>query len=353
MLVYFYLYCFGFLNVIISYINKKYDRISFIFFSISLLFFATFRYGISTDYFAYVEIYNESLKNTGRIEIGYIVLNKFLKYLHCPVEVLFALTCLIVLVNYYKAFTILKIHRTMALFVFFCFFYLVNVYNLIRHGIAVSFLILGFSHLIRNKPKKALLNVLAACFFHYISILIGLMIICYRLISKRFKFNLPFVLIITTIMYLAFQFLIVIVFRLPDSNIFFKILKLYFSNKNQNRVGLGTFLNIILLYLFIFFRNRIVKDNKYYQNYLDLFLLYFISLIAFWSIPTITERVTSFFYQSVIILISILISYGLRKKKYLNIFSILSIATLILIKYIFARDASGDFAFLPYEIVLF
>lgn len=153
------------------------------------------RYGISTDYFSYERIYNTvhdasfskywslHLKRTGDfyIEPGYYLLNRLFptyRLLLWAIGILIFALFLIAIKDYS-----FQISYAFALFVFLSTQYMYSL-NGMRFVVALCFLLIGYTALIKDKTKTFIVMVLLASLFH------TTMLFCLAMLFlKRYKYK--------------------------------------------------------------------------------------------------------------------------------------------------------------------
>lgn len=144
----------------------------------ALVFIAAFSKNAQTNYdtknyIAYFEqVWIDSWKNLGSyyFEPGYVVLNFIIKIMGFSYHILF-FVCAFIPVWIYRTM-ILKYARYifLCLHVYIACYYFLNEMIIIRHGIAMAFLIYNCRNLAEGKKVKSVLTVLAGALFHTIAL---------------------------------------------------------------------------------------------------------------------------------------------------------------------------------------
>lgn len=159
MFIYFKLLFFLLLVSFISFTDKRYTKIYFLFSSIVFILFATLRIDVGPDYYSYENIFEElntgvNRPYLGRLEPSYKYINLIIGKLGFSIHAIFLICSTIVFINYYYTFINLEINPVFGIFFFLIFLFLPNVMNLVRFGVAVSFIHLSFSLCILDKKKE-------------------------------------------------------------------------------------------------------------------------------------------------------------------------------------------------------
>ena len=352
--MYFYglLFLIGFSLTILGIYFPKYDKLCFILFSITLVYLACFRYGISTDYFTYVKYYENSPKvggNRGNFEFGYFTLNRVLATFHIFSGFLFAITTIIVIRNIYFALKNFQVNKICGLFIYFSLFYFVNIFNLVRHGVAASFCLLAFSSIVKNKKKNAIIFLLMGSLFHNLS-LIFLPIVC----LSKYKYNILIIAITIFFSYLLFNGKIIfnllyVINAVPEN--YYRYIYSYIGVNNTSTLGIGT---IILIGLFIFFtinKNRLLVSGNIMSFIVSYNMIFFsiLAILFLWSIPTALERLLNVLKQGLIILLPYCFRTSKNYSKLITILAIFAICLLFYGQSMFLQTNSGRYAHYPYQ----
>lgn len=158
MITYIELLFFSLLFSCISFLDKKHIIIYFFFSSILFILFATLRFNVGPDYNSYENIFEEL--NAGvnrpyfeRLEPSYKYLNILIGKIGFSIHSIFFICTTVVFINYYYTFINLGVNPVFCIVFFLFFLFLPNVINLVRFGVAVSFIHLSFSLCILDKKK--------------------------------------------------------------------------------------------------------------------------------------------------------------------------------------------------------
>jgi hypothetical protein len=185
---------------IVQYSNDYSARISARFICFLALFLpAALRYGIGSDYFSYIKIYEYNFPDyLQRMEPGV----RFIGYLchkmqlspHIFIAVISGITYILL------CFCIPRNHYfTIIMFYILSFIYL-NSYSMIRQCLATSFLLCGFSLFYNNHKIKGILLFTAASMIHYSSLVaFPIIAISFLNINTWFRFCLMAIVFIVGI----------------------------------------------------------------------------------------------------------------------------------------------------------
>lgn len=169
--------------------TRIFRRPLFILFSILLILFAGFRYGIDTDYWAY---YNMFYTGDGVNDIGFkILINAFKAFIGNDFNIfilfiaIFSVGTKVLILSQYR-------NPELAIFLYFSFFYVLLEWNVIRQGIAISLLLFSIKYANDRKPVLFFIFVLLASTIHPISIVFTLF---YFLYDKRISIKCAYLMI--------------------------------------------------------------------------------------------------------------------------------------------------------------
>lgn len=167
-------------------------KIFFILFFLLFL-FAGLRVGFGPDYYSYYEIY-ESLNSNPfyefydqysvfpAVEFGFRFFSATLKALGLDYRSYLLVMAFVILVPIYKSIIIVRGSDFLALFIFFCFFYLMWASSGIRQGVSISLVLYFFILLSSNRHNySSFLLIVFAIMFHYSALVAIPMYFLFRL----------------------------------------------------------------------------------------------------------------------------------------------------------------------------
>ncbi|UZD45486.1 EpsG family protein [Peribacillus frigoritolerans] len=297
---------------------KKFS--SFIFWSALLFPFliSANRYGIGTDYFEYVALYNElegynnildAIKK-GSYEPGWIILNLIVKMIFDNYKYVFIISSFLTLFFLFKTLYAYRdrLYVGIAIFIFMCTMFN-SSFNITRQILAATILLYAIKYIEeKNILKYALLTLLAAS-FHY-SAVIFLPIYWVLVSNKNNNWN-----SLKKIIFSAVTIFIVVTFDFVFGFITsIEIFSKYSSY--QLNVGETDFKNIIIklpIIIIILINLRIIKlRNRFIY---DLITLYFIGIVLSFLgyFNNYIGRATIYFSMSQILIIPFIIKVQTNK----------------------------------------
>lgn len=269
-----------------------------------LIILATFRNGIGTDYFNYLDIYKNVVSHKPQeVEIGFLYLNYVAIYFFGFKSLLF-LSATINISSLVYILHKFKVNISVGLLTYYSLFYLNHNFNTMRHGLMCMLVWLGFSFYFERKKIKSLLTYFVASTFHILAIFfIPLSLFFKKHVTLRSS------LIFLVVAYLIGQVTINI---FEYANIYISIispkLNYYLTDYYGDEVvkyelGFGFLLYILIFVLISMnlerFKNReqILFFNK--MLYLGIFMI-----LLFVSISIFTERIANLLLVSLVFIFS-------------------------------------------------
>jgi hypothetical protein len=296
--------------------NKNETRYFVIFSYFVLLLFASFRFGVGTDYFSYYKIFSllpddfsdisifQVISFSLFVEPGFSLLMILFKSFNLPFSYFIALCSFISLSL--SLYTIQKysINRLLSLFIFFANYYMVYIESALRQGIAMTIFLYAFYDFIYTKRKVKYYFLIFAGMTIHVSILITL---CVPLVMKIHKnvFKNPIIIIIMAMMALTSSIFMPKVFGFILS--IFSEKSVYFDSSfslNIFPISLRI-LEMILIYMlfrknYLILSDREIMAVKVYISGVYIYLM--VSSVGL-------SRVSEYFTFIEIILIPNLLSY--------------------------------------------
>ncbi len=324
--------------------SRKFWNIMYFIGAVFFILFAGLRYGIDTDYWTYLNMFNTG---AGANDIGFRTLIYFFKkFVSIDFnEFVFFLAAVSIGI---KMFCFSKYKRpVLALFVYISFFYILLEWNVIRQGLAVSILFMSESFIEKKKFFLFAVLVIFAATIHPIAILF-LPMYFIKNITADVRAVLILIMAATVIRIALFPALTAIssymheyfqegVMRVVSGHLYY-----YFSQGTGSLITVGYFRKFITLFLFIFLnQNRKIK-NGYFNGYLTGYLLY----ILFMGNETLSVRI-SLTYD--IFLIPLFGDYDFK----LTNRSVLCIGTMLIMSVLIFIYALLHSASVPYQSFAF
>ncbi len=139
-----------------------------------------FRYGVGTDYFNYINIFNNHIEMdlkaytdiNGIAETGYFILEKVSYNLLGDARLVFLSTALLTITFFYLGMKRYRLRYPGLIF----FLYLLTIFpmtmNAVRQGVAMSIMFYAFTFILEKKPLRYTLLTLLASLFHVSAVLL-------------------------------------------------------------------------------------------------------------------------------------------------------------------------------------
>lgn len=257
-----------------------------------ILFFlpAAIRYGIGTDYFNYIDVYNQIYFGRNVIqEFSWKILNSLVIGLNLGEQFVFVLSSFLI---YFFLLTIERKYYFVVVSLYFVFYYSYS-FNCIRNAIAISLIICSYLYLIRGKYWYTLITLLLACFFHTSSYLY-IPIFC---LMRYVKLQKRFVIIASIVILIAFSFDIISIifnssfFKGSKYSVYYNVK--YYLNTNLNS-GIGVIFRIFILFLIYCLCDE--KSNVRVFSYISYFFVVLLISILVATKVYILHRFLSCFY---------------------------------------------------------
>lgn len=176
----FYLSSFGASAYFISYGLKKKIRLFIVLGLVIPILVSGFRYGVGTDYFNYINIFNthktmsieDYYSDNGLVEIGYFAIEYISYLLGGGTRLLFIITSALTLVFFYLGLKRLDIKYIGTVY----FLYLTMIFpmtmNAVRQGVAISIMFFAMTFIMKKKPVAYLALTIIAGMFHISALLL-------------------------------------------------------------------------------------------------------------------------------------------------------------------------------------
>lgn len=243
-------------------------------FSFLIIFICGSRYGIGTDYWSYYSIFKEA-RDYERIELGFKSLVKF-SWLISPGNFSIFVFLVAFLSIFIKCIYFSKLKNPfLAVFIYVCLYYFPLDFNVIRQGLASSFIYFAVEEGRKKNLLGYLLFLCAAFLFHYTSIIF---FVLYPICRKKMTFklrNLCFVFIIFLILRISvipflFDFFRNLIVSKTSSSVIVQLVNYFWLSDFHFSLNFWRRLVFIITYLLIFgTRNA----NCYFVFYLFSFII--------------------------------------------------------------------------------
>ena len=336
----------SFLNILISLIDKRFEKYMTFFLSINLIIFFGLRYNVGVDYNLYYEtISNISGYEFERLEPAFKIIAIISHYL--SPHLTFILGSTIYTLALFKFNIKYSPWPSLSFLLFLSFpFLLLSSLNLIRQFIAISIILFSIDYLINRKFIHYFLSIIIASLFHKSALI--LLFIYFFIMSTK----------LTIFVALSFMLAIKILLDfLVSINALPHIYIVGFEDKNIEISKVILLSSVILFYFIIF---RLTHKIKRYRIEMVSYNMIILSLIFYITpkIYNISEelfiRFTFYFNQ----FLPLLIVYSIERIKILSDKLIVYLITIVLLflsifYYIYTLYFKGiEYNLIPYNWIL-
>lgn len=293
--------------------------------------FVGLRYGIGTDYFNYLEIYN-TINNSGKSkideEIIYWVINKIAATFGWDFNVVLFIVALITTLFIYLALRKYKneINIGLGMFIYMMTFYQKS-YNITRQMAAVAILLYAVEYIQKRKLWHFTLFNAIAMGFHSTALLF------YPLYFLNWLYGSPKHKLLRII---SFTGLIIIM--VDFSTILFPLVnrfgfisyyaKSYLYSEREFELRIGMFLRILPFIIPGMILWNKVKQDKRMVLYFNILIIGCITLLTAYSSTNYTERIAHYFLSAQIIFVPFIFKQSVRARNYIGILVVLAIIAL-------------------------
>lgn len=243
---------------------------------------ASLRYGILRDYFNYVYIFNniDIYASTGNLEIGWVLLNKAIRFVRLPSQWVFVFSSFII---YLPICFIIKRKNFFYCILFYIIFGLYfSSFNTIRHNVALSFCICAFTALDFKKKIRFFVWIALASLFHQSALFV---LPFFPLKYVKFKRNIIPIIITIIGVFLLFKVDILeitfsIAEKLKNKYVIYRIAE-YGIRRREPNTGLGVLAKMLPSLLIVFMLPRITKKYPQKAFTANLSIIYvFLSVLS-------------------------------------------------------------------------
>ena len=242
------------------YGKKSSKRLTAIISSLPLFFLSVFRYGIGTDYFNYVEIYNLWIPRGTRVSIEplFYYLNRAIHYFAGnDYRWLFVVLSIV-----YIGFTFIAIYKmsdspVLSIYLLVAMTFYLSSFNTTREHIGCSILLLSVYYAEKRDLKRFLLLVALATGFHYTCI-----VFAFVYLFAKYMLN-PKKVIAWTVVFIVLQGpIIILLSRLLSSSFRYSRYLISTTGFSLNNV-LGLLIQVLLLLFALYLHKYNDGDVKY------------------------------------------------------------------------------------------
>ncbi len=325
---------------------------------VSLVLVSTLRsYSVGVDIQAYYNEFQdfkrlnikEALK-VSRFERGYFILAFTIAKMGLSFRVVLLLSSIFTAICFWKFIKEFSPNKKMSLVLFVCFGLFAQSLNIMRHIIALDFVLLSIIFLHKNKIWKSILMILFASLFH-ITALIGFVYILFKYLKptwKLFIFSVLLILVGVKIFPYAMK-IVSLITPIDFYNQYFVVEKHKFiatTGLLDNLYSIG--LTLVFVILFVgkkFLKNLNEKELKIYDFFLLVYMFVPLIRIAGFALSaqSLLHRLNVWFFFSLIILVPLFIKgLNLNEKWKVGIHFATYIATFCYMYYFYAVQASNE-----------
>lgn len=318
-------------EVTIRRYSKVPINIVFIFLLMLLSIIAGIRYGIGTDYYTYLTIFQgiDDFDDYQYLEPGFRLIITFVKNLGFSELSLFFIFALITLVFLFKGIKENSKFPAFSIFIFTLVFYIAYVFNGVRQGIVMSIFLYLLSDIEQRNVKKVLFFSILGMTIHYSAgfILIGYFFTYLKISRKKY-----IILTILCIIFMATNnFWVNLVNLVSPELVISKIVS--YSDDFTDEVDLiGLLQRVLILIPFIAYFPALKKLDGRFEIIFRLYFLGFIFYTFYSNNGMFATRINMFFRILEVILFPYLLGLKINKSVKTLIFLIIIIwATLIFV----------------------
>lgn len=284
-----------------------------------------------------------------RFEFGYTILTFILAKIGFGFRIVLVLSSIFTAICFWKFIKEFSPNKCMSLVLFICFGLFAQSLNIMRHIIALDFILLALICLHKNKIWQSVVLILCSSLFH-ITALVGLMFILFKYLKptwQLFAFSVLLVFVGVKIFPYAMK-VVSLITPVDFYNQYFVVEKDKFiatPGLMDNLYSLG--LALIFVVLFVgkrFLKSLNEKELKIYDFFLVVYM--FVPLIRLagfaMSAQSLLHRLNVWFFFSLIILVPLFIKgLNLNKKWKVSVYCVTYIAAFCYMYYFYAIQASN------------
>jgi hypothetical protein len=306
-------------------------QINCLFFSLLIIFttIAGIRYGVGTDYFNYLDIFNgiKVFNDYNYLEPGFRFIISSVKGLGFPELSLFFIFSLISLSFLFKGIKENSKYPFFSLFIYIIVFFIGYVFNVFRQGIVMSLFVFLLRDIEQRNFKKILLFSLFGLSIHYSAIFILLSYFFYKLKISRKMYIVMSIVLITLIATNGYWANLIVEFA-PE--VLESKISAYMQDFKYGVDFLGVLQRILLLAPLFWYFPALKKSEVSFEGIFKLYFLGFIFYAFFSFQGMLATRLNMFFRILEIVILPYLLVLNIKKyEKYLIFIVIIIWATLL------------------------
>lgn len=239
-----------------------------------------FRYGVGTDYFNYINIFNGNItksledftENNGIFELGYFITEKISYYISGDVRLVFLITSFLTIVFFYLGLKKYKLKYPGLVF----FLYLLTIFpmtmNAVRQGVAMSIMFYAITFILEKNITKYIVLTILAGLFHISALLLIPFYFIGRLFDVR-KENNHLEFFLTKSKYFIRICVILIISIYILTNVFTLVLSIpgfdkydIYQNLDEEGANYIFYVKITAIAITIIFSKYVLFNINYRQN---------------------------------------------------------------------------------------
>jgi len=305
---------------------------------ITFIIIAGLKGNVGTDYASYKEVFERtySEKNysyLNAIEPGFWIWMKFISLLGLNFAAFWFITCFFNISLKFYIFSKLSPYISISLSIYFIGLFFERDFDGIRQGIAIGISYLGIYYYLKHKYIRFYLAIILAFSIHYTSII-------FLFVPLLSKWEIPekkiYLIIVFALLLLISNIYLInetTISLLGNNFITARILNYIAADEYGKQTGfsIGILFRLILLLLFIRYRNKIKIEPKLYILLRNGLLFAILCALLFNNVDILSHRVAYGFREFQIFIFAYLITAFKRKSDKLIVSSIILFYSLVLL----------------------
>ncbi|WP_179036748.1 EpsG family protein [Paenibacillus sp. URB8-2] len=331
-------------EVVIQQYSKKQIRFFVFLFILSFSFLAGIRFGIGTDFFRYLIIF-ESINHYHDyeyLEPGFRLVVSMLKMMGFSSYSLFFIFSLFTLYFMFEGIRKKSVYPIFSSFIFILVFYIGYVFNGIRQGVVMGIFLYLLKDIEERNYKKVFIFALISISVHTSGIFIFIAYFFYNImITRRRYFSLTVLLLV---IFLTNRYFSNFVIDIMPNFVKTKLI-IYSDNFEVSVDSLGILQRVLLLFPFLFYYPKLIRSNNSFEGLFKLYFLGFILYCIFSFQEMFATRINMLFRVLEIVLFPFLLKLDINKYEKSFIFFIVIIWASLLFLSELKNPANFPFVF--------
>jgi hypothetical protein len=311
MTIYYLMYLIYFLFSYFSVIKKyKFINKSTFLLIILLILIASLRYETGTDFHAYLSLWQASTPLYIGVdyryefyEVGFRYLTSFIKMFGDNSILYFFSLSFISISIFYISIKKYYLNLNIAIFMYFCLFYLVYVFNAMGQAIVMSIFLFTLEYFFKKNTFKILSISVISMLIHKSGIFIMIAYLGYR-VFKKIKID-YMVYIGIPLMLIVYKLkLLILLFSNIFPNMAYTYMEIFSDSTSYFQIVTRIVITLILFYFYKQFKN-----NDFYKNIFLIYLFGLLLYIGFSEFNILATRINMFFRITEILLFANILMY--------------------------------------------